>query len=108
MNIATVLEARRTASPIARRSSARRARQLRRADRAAASAAACAAPASRAGARAIFSPMSIALYTTMIALFRLRTTAVFVDPSSGRERLIGRSVVSVRMFVAVPRATGCA
>ena len=49
--------------------------------------------------------MSIALYTTMIALFRLRVTAVFVDPSAGRERL-NRCVARVRpdAFVAVPRA----
>ena len=53
----------------------------------------------------VFSPMSIALYTTMIALFRLRAAAVFVDPSAGRERL-NRCVARVRpdAFVAVPRA----
>ena len=60
----------------------------------------------RPGMRAlVFSPMSIALYTTMIALFRLRVMAVFVDPSAGRERL-ERCVRRVRpdAFVAVPRA----
>jgi olefin beta-lactone synthetase len=76
-------------------------------DRAAASAAADLAHAGvSAGMRAlVFSPMSIALYTTMIALFRLRATAVFVDPSAGRERL-DRCVARVRpdAFVAVPRA----
>jgi acyl-CoA synthetase (AMP-forming)/AMP-acid ligase II len=53
----------------------------------------------------VFSPMSIALYTTLVALFRLRVTAVFVDPSAGREHLqrcIGR--IRPDAFVAVPRA----
>lgn len=76
-------------------------------DRAAASAAAdLAAAGITAGMRAlVFSPMSIALYTTMIALFRLRVTAVFVDPSAGRDRL-DRCIRRVRpdAFVAVPRA----
>jgi acyl-CoA synthetase (AMP-forming)/AMP-acid ligase II len=76
-------------------------------DRAAASAAGDLARAGvRAGMRAlVFSTMSIALYTTMIALFRLRATAVFVDPSAGRERL-NRCVARVHpeAFVAVPRA----
>jgi acyl-CoA synthetase (AMP-forming)/AMP-acid ligase II len=80
---------------------------FRELDRAAASAAGDLARAGvRPGMRAlVFSPMSIALYTTMIALFRLRVTAVFVDPSAGRERL-NRSVARVRpdAFVAVPRA----
>ena len=62
---------------------------FRELDRAAGSAAGDLARAGvRPGMRAlVFSPMSIALYTTMIALFRLRATAVFVDPSAGRERL---------------------
>jgi olefin beta-lactone synthetase len=76
-------------------------------NRAAASAAADLARAGvRAGMRAlVFSTMSIALYETMIALFRLRVTAVFVDPSAGRRRL-DHCVSSVRpdAFVAVPRA----
>ena len=76
-------------------------------DRASASAAADLLRAGvRPGTRAlVFSTMSIALYTTMIALFRLRVTAVFVDPSAGRERL-DRSVRRVKpdAFVAVPRA----
>jgi olefin beta-lactone synthetase len=80
---------------------------FRELDRAAASAAGDLARAGvRPGMRAlVFSPMSIALYTTMIALFRLRVTTVFVDPSAGRERL-NRCVARVRpdAFVAVPRA----
>jgi acyl-CoA synthetase (AMP-forming)/AMP-acid ligase II len=50
-------------------------------------------------------PMSIALYTTMIALFRMKATVVFVDASAGRARL-DRSVGRVRpdAFVATPRA----
>ena len=32
-------------------------------------------------------PMSIELYAVLIALLRLRATAVLVDPSAGRERL---------------------
>jgi acyl-CoA synthetase (AMP-forming)/AMP-acid ligase II len=76
-------------------------------DRAAASAAGDLARAGvRAGMRVlVLVPMSIALYTTMIALFRMRATVVFVDPSAGRARL-DRSVASVRpdAFVAIPRA----
>jgi olefin beta-lactone synthetase len=50
-------------------------------------------------------PMSIALYTVVVALFRLRATAVFVDPSGGRERL-NACVRRVRpaAFVGTPRA----
>jgi acyl-CoA synthetase (AMP-forming)/AMP-acid ligase II len=50
-------------------------------------------------------PMSIALYTVAIALFRLRATAVFVDPSSTPARLNG-CIERVRpgAFVGVPRA----
>jgi olefin beta-lactone synthetase len=53
----------------------------------------------------VLSPMSIALYTVLVALFRLRATAVFVDPSAGRERLHA-CVRRVRpgAFVAVARA----
>ena len=41
-----------------------------------------------AGMRAlVLCPMSIALYTTLVALFRMRVTAVFVDPSAGRSTL---------------------
>lgn len=76
-------------------------------DRAAASAA---ADLKRAGVQAamralVFSHMTIGLYVTMIALFRLRVTAVFVDPSAGRE-FLKRAVDRVRpdAFVAVPRA----
>jgi olefin beta-lactone synthetase len=60
----------------------------------------------RPGMRAlVFSPMSIALYTTMIALFRRRVMAVFVDPSAGRDRL-ERCVRRARpdAFIAIPRA----
>lgn len=80
---------------------------FRELDRAAASAAAeLSAAGLGPGMRAlVFSPMSIALYTTIIGLFRLSVTAVFVDPSAGRERL-ERSVRRVRpeAFLAVPRA----
>jgi acyl-CoA synthetase (AMP-forming)/AMP-acid ligase II len=76
-------------------------------DRATASAAAeLAASGITAGMRVlVFSRMSIGLYTTMIALFRLRATAVFIDPSVGRRRL-NRCVERVRpgAFVAIPRA----
>jgi olefin beta-lactone synthetase len=108
MNIASILEeqARRFGS---RNAIIERRRRITFAelDRAAASAA---ADLKRAGVRAamralVFSHMTIALYVTMIALFRLRVTAVFVDPSAGRE-LLDRSVDRVRpdAFVAVPRA----
>ena len=76
-------------------------------DRAAASAAAdLAAAGLTTGMRAlVFSPMSIALYTTIIGLFRLGVTAVFVDPSAGKASL-DACVARVRpaAFVAVPRA----
>jgi olefin beta-lactone synthetase len=58
------------------------------------------------GMRALlFSRMSVALYVTMIALFRRRMTAVFVDPSAGRARLeacVRR--VQPDAFIAIPRA----
>jgi acyl-CoA synthetase (AMP-forming)/AMP-acid ligase II len=60
----------------------------------------------RPGARAVLiAPMSIALYTTLIAMFRLRVTAVFVDPSAGREAL-DRAIERIRpdAFVASPKA----
>ena len=60
----------------------------------------------RPGMRAlVLSPMSIALYTTIIGLFRLGAAAVFVDPSAGRARL-DRSIARARpeAFVAIPRA----
>lgn len=52
----------------------------------------------------VFSRMSIALYVTMIAMFRRRVTVIFVDPSAGRERL-DRCVRRVMpdAFVAIPR-----
>jgi acyl-CoA synthetase (AMP-forming)/AMP-acid ligase II len=58
------------------------------------------------GARAlVFSPMSIRLYAVIIGMFRLRVTAVFVDPSAGRARL-EHCIARVRpdAFVAIPRA----
>jgi olefin beta-lactone synthetase len=108
MNIATILEeqARRFGD---RDAIVERSRRITFAelDRAAASAA---ADLQRAGVRAamralVFSHMTIALYVTIIALFRLRVTAVFIDPSAGRESL-NRSVGRVRpdAFVAIPRA----
>ena len=53
----------------------------------------------------VFSPMSIDLYTTMIGLFRLGATAVFVDPSAGTSSL-SACIERVRpdAFVAVPKA----
>jgi acyl-CoA synthetase (AMP-forming)/AMP-acid ligase II len=72
----------------------------------AAAAADLAAAGVEPGMRAlVFSRMSVALYVTMIALFRRRVTAVFVDPSAGRSRLeacIRR--VQPDAFVAIPRA----
>ena len=59
-----------------------------------------------AGMRAlVLSPMSIGLYATMIGMFRLRVTAVFVDPSAGSANLAA-CIDRVRpdAFVAVPRA----
>ncbi|PYR79839.1 MAG: AMP-dependent synthetase [Acidobacteria bacterium] len=76
-------------------------------DRGAAAAAAdLAAAGLEPGMRAlVFSPMSIALYITLIGLFRLGVTAVFVDPSAGKERL-AHCIARLRpaAFVAVPRA----
>lgn len=60
----------------------------------------------RPGARALLvAPMSIALYTALIAMFRLRVTVVFVDPSAGRSAL-DRAVARIRpdAFVACPTA----
>ena len=53
----------------------------------------------------VFSPMSIDLYTTVIGMFRLGVTAVFVDPSAGASNLAA-CIARVRpdAFVAVPRA----
>jgi acyl-CoA synthetase (AMP-forming)/AMP-acid ligase II len=76
-------------------------------DRATAAAAAdLAAAGLRPGDRAlVFCPMSARLYVTLIGIFRLGATAVFVDPSAGRlhiERCCAR--VFARAFVATPRA----
>jgi acyl-CoA synthetase (AMP-forming)/AMP-acid ligase II len=60
----------------------------------------------RPGMRAlVVSPMSIALYATVIALFRLRVTAIFLDPSADHTRL-DDCVCRVRpdALAAVPRA----
>jgi acyl-CoA synthetase (AMP-forming)/AMP-acid ligase II len=76
-------------------------------DRAAAGAAADLASAGlRPGDRAlVFCPMSGRLYVTLIGMFRLGVTAVFVDPSAGRSH-IERCCARVRpsAFVATPRA----
>jgi olefin beta-lactone synthetase len=53
----------------------------------------------------VFCPMSARLYVTLIGMFRLGVTAVFVDPSAGRlhiERCCARA--RPRAFVATPRA----
>ena len=72
----------------------------------AAAAADLAAAGVEPGMRAlVFSRMSVALYVTMIALFRRRVTAVFVDPSAGRARLEGCiRRVQPDAFVAIPKA----
>jgi acyl-CoA synthetase (AMP-forming)/AMP-acid ligase II len=76
-------------------------------DRAAASAAGdLVAAGLRPGMRAlVFSPMSIGLYTSIIGMFRIGVTAVFVDPSGGHKR-VDRCIARVgpQAFVAVPRA----
>jgi acyl-CoA synthetase (AMP-forming)/AMP-acid ligase II len=53
----------------------------------------------------VLGPMSIDLYTAVVALFRVGATAVFVDPSSGFRNL-DACVARVRphAFVGVPRA----
>lgn len=59
-----------------------------------------------AGMRAlVFSPMSIDLYTTIIGMFRLGVTAVFVDPSV-EAAVLAACIGQVRpdAFVAIPRA----
>jgi acyl-CoA synthetase (AMP-forming)/AMP-acid ligase II len=108
MNIASILEARAREAP-ARAAIVERGRAITFGDldRAVASAAAELAEAGiTAGMRVlVFSRMSIDLYTVMIALFRLRATAVFVDPSMGRQRLNGcTDRVAPGAFVAIPRA----
>ncbi len=108
MNIAGVLEERARRSP-ERPAIIERNRTIGfgELDRAVASAAADLARAGvRAGMRVlVVSPMSVDLYTVMIALFRLRAIAVFVDASRGRDRL-NQSIERVKpaAFVAVPRA----
>jgi acyl-CoA synthetase (AMP-forming)/AMP-acid ligase II len=84
----------------------RRAITFSQLDRAASAAAADLAAAGLGpGMRAVvLSPMSIDLYTTVIGMFRLRVTAVFLDPSAGLKRLAG-CIARLRpdAFVAVPR-----
>ena len=60
----------------------------------------------RPGDRAlVFCPMSIDLYVTLIGLFRIGATAVFVDPSSGWRQVDACCEwLEPRGFVAVPRA----
>ena len=108
MNIAAILETQAREAP-ARAAIVERGRSITfgHLDRAVASAAAeLAAAGITAGMRVlVFSRMSIDLYTVMIALFRLRATAVFVDPSMGRQRLNGCvDRVAPGAFVAIPRA----
>jgi acyl-CoA synthetase (AMP-forming)/AMP-acid ligase II len=108
MNIAGILEARAREAP-ASAAIIERGRTITFGDlnSAVASAAAELAGAGiTAGMRVlVFSRMSIDLYTVMIALFRLRATAVFVDPSMGRQRLNGCvDRVAPGAFVAIPRA----
>ena len=108
MNIAGILETRAREAP-ARTAIVERGRSITFGDldRAVASAAAeLAAAGITAGMRVlVFTRMSIDLYTVMIALFRLRATAVFADPSMGRQRLNGCvDRVQPGGFVAIPRA----
>jgi acyl-CoA synthetase (AMP-forming)/AMP-acid ligase II len=60
----------------------------------------------RAGDRAlVFCPMSIDLYVTLIAIFRIGAVAVFIDPSAGRRQLSTCcATLKPRAFVASPRA----
>lgn len=108
MNIAEILQAQaRRAGDRLAIVDARRSITYAELDRAVGAAAADLAEAGlEPGMRALlFSRMSVALYVTMIALFRRRMTAVFVDPSAGRARLeacVRR--VQPDAFIAIPRA----
>ena len=108
MNIAGILQEQCRERP-AQQAVVDRAERLSFADleRAVAGAAAdLAAAGLRPGDRAlVFCPMSARLYVTLVGMFRLGVTAVFVDPSAGRlhiERCCARA--SPRAFVATPRA----
>jgi acyl-CoA synthetase (AMP-forming)/AMP-acid ligase II len=108
MNIAGILQEQCRERP-AQQAVVDRAERLSFADleRAVAGAAAdLAAAGLRPGDRAlVFCPMSARLYVTLIGMFRLGVTAVFVDPSAGRlhiERCCSRA--RPRAFVATPRA----
>jgi acyl-CoA synthetase (AMP-forming)/AMP-acid ligase II len=74
--------------------------------RAAALASQLAAAGVTAGMRAVvLVPMSIELYAIVIGLFRLRATAVFVDPSMPHDRLQSAlRRVSPGVFIGLPRA----
>lgn len=53
----------------------------------------------------IFQPMSAALYTALLAVFRLGATAMFLDPSAGRAHIEACCALSPpRALVALPRA----
>lgn len=60
----------------------------------------------RAGDRVLVAvPVSVALYSSLLALWRLGAVAVFPDPSSGREQLdycCGR--IRPRAFIGIPKA----
>jgi len=108
MNIAGILQdAARTSGDRLAIVEPRRAISFRDLDKAvAATAADLKAAGVTAGGRVLVGiPMSIALYTVVIALFRLRATAVFVDPSSTPARLDGCiERVGASAFAGVPRA----
>ena len=53
----------------------------------------------------IFQPMSAALYTALLAVFRLGATAMFLDPSAGRSHIEACCALSPpRGLVALPKA----
>jgi olefin beta-lactone synthetase len=53
----------------------------------------------------VFCPMSTALYVTLIGMFRLGVTAVFVDPSAGTRHVAACCArLRPRAFAATPRA----
>lgn len=110
MNIATILEEQARQSPdrLAIVERDRRVTYKELNARSAAAATELSIAGVRTGMRAlVFSRMSIDLYVVLIALFRLRAAAVFVDPSAGRERLDAcvRRVMP-DAFLAIPRAHG--
>lgn len=108
MNIATVLQEQARRSP-GRTAIVEPGRTISFAELDAGASAAAADLASagvQPGMRAlVFSRMSVALYLTLIGMFRRRVTAVFVDPSAGHAHL-DACVRRIRpdAFVAIPRA----